>query len=100
MQENSDTDEHGDVCDNCPYVENQDQADRNGNGIGDACECEGDFEPDGDVDGSDLAKFAADFGRTDCETGLPCEGDFDEDDDVDGSDLAIFAADYGRTNCP
>lgn len=28
--------------------------------------CEGDFDVDGDVDGSDLAVFAADFGRTDC----------------------------------
>jgi len=32
--------------------------------------CEGDFDCDGDVDGSDLAVFAADFGRTDCG---PCE---------------------------
>ena len=29
--------------------------------------CDGDFDRDGDVDGSDLAVFAADFGRTDCE---------------------------------
>jgi len=28
--------------------------------------CEGDFDGDGDVDGSDLAVFAADFGRTNC----------------------------------
>ena len=28
--------------------------------------CEGDFDNDGDVDGSDLAIFATDFGRTDC----------------------------------
>jgi len=28
--------------------------------------CEGDFDKDGDVDGSDLALFAVDFGRTDC----------------------------------
>jgi len=28
--------------------------------------CKGDFDRDGDVDGSDLAIFAADFGRTDC----------------------------------
>ena len=28
--------------------------------------CEGDFDGDGDVDGSDLAVFATDFGRTDC----------------------------------
>jgi len=60
--------------------------------------CEGDFEPDGDVDGSDLAVFAADFGRTDCSG--DCEGDFDNDGDVDGSDLAVFAADFGRTDCP
>jgi hypothetical protein len=62
--------------------------------------CEGDFEPDGDVDGSDLAVFAADFGRTNCDVGAPCEGDFDNDNDVDGSDLSVFDADFGRTNCP
>jgi hypothetical protein len=28
--------------------------------------CEGNFDSDSDVDGSDLAVFAADFGRTDC----------------------------------
>lgn len=33
-------------------------------------QCEGDFDCDGDVDGSDLSVFAADFGRTDCS---PCE---------------------------
>jgi hypothetical protein len=62
--------------------------------------CEGDFNGDGDVDGSDLAVFAADFGRTDCAAGPPCEGDFNSDNDVDGSDLAVFAADFGRTDCP
>lgn len=62
--------------------------------------CEGDFNNDGDVDGSDLAVFAADFGRTDCDQGEDCEGDFDHDNDVDGSDLAVFAADFGRTDCP
>jgi RHS repeat-associated protein len=63
-------------------------------------ECQGDLDNDGDVDGSDLAIFAADFGRTDCDTEPPCEGDFDHDNDVDGSDLAIFADDFGRTDCP
>lgn len=64
--------------------------------------CPGDFDHDGDVDGSDLAVFAADFGRTNCcELKIePCEGDFDKDCDVDGSDLAVFAADFGRTDCP
>ena len=62
--------------------------------------CPGDFNNDGDVDGSDLAVFAADLGRTDCSSEPPCEGDFDSDGDVDGSDLATFAADFGRTDCP
>ena len=62
--------------------------------------CKGDFDHDGDVDGSDLTVFAADFGRTDCGSEPPCEGNFDGDNDVDGSDLAIFAADFGRTDCP
>ncbi len=62
--------------------------------------CEGDFEPDGEVDDSDLSVFATDFGRTNCDTGPGCEGDFDNDNDVDGSDFAVFAADFGRTDCP
>jgi len=62
--------------------------------------CEGDFDGDGDLDGSDLAILATDFGRTDCDTGPKCEGDFDKDRDVDGTDLATFAADFGRTDCP
>jgi len=61
--------------------------------------CEGDFDNEGDVDGSDLAVFAADFGRTDCSLQNCCNGDFDNDGDVDGSDLALFAADFGRTDC-
>ncbi|MDL1982895.1 MAG: hypothetical protein LWX54_01665 [Deltaproteobacteria bacterium] len=60
--------------------------------------CNGDFDSDLDIDGSDLSVFAANFGRTDC-SGY-CEGDFDENGDVDRSDLAVFAADFGRTDCP
>ena len=60
--------------------------------------CEGDFDGDNDVDGSDLAMFAPDFGRTDCVD--DCKGDFDNDGDVDSSDLAVLALDLGRTDCP
>ena len=35
-----------------------------GNGIGDACECEGDFDCDRDSDGSDASTFKEDFGRS------------------------------------
>ncbi|NWH03823.1 C1 family peptidase [Desulfobacter latus] len=62
--------------------------------------CEGNFDGDNDVDVSDFAVFAADYGRTDCDTGDLCEGNFDGDNDVDVSDFAVFAADYGRTDCP
>ena len=61
--------------------------------------CEGDFDNDGDVDWSNWAVFAADFGRTDCSLQNFCDGDFNGDGDVDGSDLAIFAADFGKTDC-
>jgi cytochrome c553 len=61
--------------------------------------CPGDFNEDGDVDGSDLSVFAVDFGRTDCGVGPACKGDFDGDNDVDGADLSVFSADFGKTNC-
>jgi hypothetical protein len=35
-----------------------------GNDIGDACDCEGDFDCDQDVDGTDASKFKEDFGRS------------------------------------
>jgi exo-beta-1,3-glucanase (GH17 family) len=62
--------------------------------------CRGDFDGDLDVDGSDLAVFARQFGHTACSLAAPCNGDFDCDGDMDGSDLAVFAADFGRTECP
>ena len=82
--------------------------------------CEGDFDEDGDVDGSDMAEFAiaylseddkadlngdgfvdsedlalfaANFGRIDC-LGQDCAGDLDEDKDVDGYDLSVFTGYY------
>ena len=81
-----------------------------GNECGDACECEGNFNPDedDDVDGSDAAIFKADFGRAGynnpCESGNPCNGDFDCDSDVDGSEAFTFKEDFGRNQyfnpCP
>ena len=55
----------------------------------------GDFDMDGDVDGSDLVSFVGDFGRIDCNVGDPCVGDFDGDNDVDVNDLSTFAACFG-----
>ena len=64
--------------------------------------CEGDFNCDGDVDGSDASAFKGDFGRSQainnpCSSQVPCSGDFDCDSDVDGSDAQIFKTDFGRS---
>ena len=62
--------------------------------------CLGDLNGDGDIDGEDLAVFAADFGRKDCNEGEPCRGDFEPDGDVDEEDLSIFVLGFGGSACP
>jgi hypothetical protein len=96
--------------DNCPSVPN-DQTDSyppQGNLCGDACECEGNFDGDLDVDGKDVATIKADFGRSKlknpCSNAAPCNGNFDCDLDVDGSNASSFKVDFGRSamsrSCP
>jgi hypothetical protein len=123
-QKDTDQDELGNVCDpdddndgtedtadNCPINVNPLQEDTyppGGNGIGDACDCEGNFDCDEDCDGTDAAKFKVDFGRSSfenpCEAGNPCNGNFDCDGDCDGTDAALFKSDFGRSSfqhpCP
>lgn len=62
--------------------------------------CQGDFEPDRDVDGQNLASLVADYGRKDCDQGELCEGDVDGDNEVDHFDLVVFITNFGRMNCP
>jgi hypothetical protein len=78
-------------------------------GTATSCECEGNFDNDEDVDGSDAILFKADFGRSaflnPCyHTDDICNGDFDCDGDVDGTDAMIFKTDFGRSDfnnpCP
>jgi hypothetical protein len=79
-----------------------------GNEIGDACDCEGNFDCDQDVDGTDAAKLRIDFGRSTfqnpCTGQNPCNGDFDCDNDCDGTDAALLKSDFGRSQldnpCP
>jgi hypothetical protein len=95
--------------DNCPNHSNPGQEDTfppEGNGIGDACECEGDFDCDMDQDGTDAAIFKIEFGRSSysnpCTDENPCSSDFDLDGVVDGMDAAKFKEDFGRcsyNNC-
>jgi hypothetical protein len=85
-----------------------DQLDSNSNGQGDICECEGNFDCDDNVDGSDAIIFKTEFGRSPfnnpCTEENPCPADFDQDGDVDGSDALKFKEDFGRSEfdnpCP
>ena len=110
-QNDIDCDSIPDSEDNCQYHFNPNQEDSyppQGNGIGDACDCEGNFDCDEDQDGTDASTFKIDFGRSTfdnpCEAVDPCNGDFDCDGDCDGSDAANFKEDFGRSTfndpCP
>jgi hypothetical protein len=79
-----------------------------GNNIGDVCDCEGDFDCNGNVDAEDVTAFLTDFGRNQffnpCTTGSPCKGDFNCDTNVDATDVTNFLEDFGRNQfnnpCP
>ncbi|MHA2219990.1 MAG: thrombospondin type 3 repeat-containing protein, partial [Candidatus Hodarchaeales archaeon] len=65
--EDYDNDAIDDLDDNCLFIENPGQEDTyppQGNGIGDACECEADFDCDGDVDRYDLETFMANYNQS------------------------------------
>jgi hypothetical protein len=90
--------------DNCPEHDNPGQEDiypPGGNGIGDACDCEGDFNCDTDVDAEDIDLFLLDFGRSvyfdPCSTADPCHGDFNCDGNVAADDVPELLEDFGRS---
>jgi hypothetical protein len=107
-----DNDAIDDSDDNCPFTENPAQEDTypsQGNGIGNACDCEGDFNCDGSVNATDSILFLKNFNirtklQNPCTNENQCNGDFDCDGDVDEADRTIFIADFGRSEyknpCP
>ena len=99
------------TIDNCPNHYNPLQEDTyppGGNGIGDACDCEGDFNCDGNVDANDVSAFLEHFGRSQhnrpCSIEDPCHGDFTCNGNVDAADVTKFLEDFGRSQynnpCP
>ncbi len=73
-QEDGDEDDLGDICDNCPNAHNPVQEDTRPdvpNNCGDACECEGDLNGDGEVQGLDTIIYKAGYPRS-YYLGVPC----------------------------
>ena len=62
--------------------------------------CPGDFDHDGDVDGSDLAVIAAEMGTIGCSAATPCQADFDGNGVVDQSDMTTFLIKFGANELP
>jgi hypothetical protein len=99
-----DSDSMPDEWDNCPVTPNPNQEDTyppQGNGIGDACDCESDFTCDGDVDSEDVTELLKNYGRSwlhlPCTNDDQCSGDFTCDADVDAEDIAKSLEDFGRS---
>jgi syndecan 4 len=106
-----DSDGIGNICDNCPGTPNPGQEDAfpsEGNNSGDACDCEVDFDCNGNVDATDVTSFLYDFGRNQfndpCSNDFPCTGDVNCDANVDATDVTKFLEDFGRNTfnnpCP
>ena len=69
-------------------------ADTNNNGVSDTCECIGDIDVDGTIDGSDLGVLLAYWGpTTSAAASIAC--DLNVDGVVNGSDLGILLAYWG-----
>ena len=100
--------ETADCDDNCLEFYNPEQIDVDSDGYGDLCECQADFEGDGDVDGANLSQILEHFGRNPyikpCIPEDPCTGDFDNDNDVDADDITVILGEFGRNKwflpCP
>lgn len=96
-----------DCEDNCPAVANPDQADGNGNEIGDACEtdlcdpssCWFDFDGSGEVDGSDIAFLFSNVGQP-CTGETWCCADLDGNGVVSMPEASVYATTYFGQTCP
>ena len=99
----TDQDRTPDCTDNCPIAPNEDQADFDGDGMGDACESgvqAADIDLSGRVNGFDLVHLAVAFSTSCGEPSYDASTDLDRSCFVDGEDLAVLAANFAMTVLP
>ena len=121
-QSDGDSDDAGDVCDNCPDDSNGTQTDGDEDGAGDVCDnCVGDSNPDqsdfdsdgfGDVcetgsiltdinislrvDGFDLAALGRAFGSQTADDNYSEAADLNRDGWIEGMDLDLLSVFFGH----
>jgi hypothetical protein len=82
-----------DECDNCDAAANAGQEDPDGDGYGAACD--GDFNQDGVVNGSDFLLFGTAFGIATVPPADP-NADMNSDGVINGSDFLLFGTSFGN----
>ncbi|NCS71798.1 MAG: cartilage oligomeric matrix protein, partial [Candidatus Magasanikbacteria bacterium] len=94
-----DNDGRPDPTDNCPLIDNYDQADNDGDGQGDVCDT--DDDNDGILDGSDNCPFTSNSAQADNDNdglGDACDDDDDNDTVLDVNDNCPWISNSGQAN--
>ena len=99
LAEDSDQDGVVDPIDNCPMIANSNQADLDGDGLGDVCDA--DDDADGVPDTTDNCPLTANASQANADgdaLGDACDPDDDNDGVPDGPDNCDFVANPAQTN--